>query len=88
MKIKLIKKDKKDFLKKKITLIPVVNKQKKITKIFYLEDVLDLDNSNDEIEKYSKKVRCCYNGRWKRFKNATLYKNFFPNLFYLWVMIR
>ena len=50
------KKIRKIFLKEKITLIPVVNKQKKITKIFYLEDVLDLYNSNDEIEKYSQKL--------------------------------
>ncbi len=50
------KKIRKIFLKTKITLIPVLDKKKKITKIFYLKDVLDLYNSNDEIEKYTKKL--------------------------------
>jgi dTDP-glucose pyrophosphorylase len=50
------KKIRKIFLKEKISLIPVVNEKKNITKIFYLEDVLDLYNSDDEIEQYSKKL--------------------------------
>ena len=50
------KKIRKIFLKKKINLIPVINKKKKIIKIFYLKDVLDLYNPNDEIEKYTKKL--------------------------------
>ncbi len=51
-----LKKIKKIFLKKKIYLIPVVNKKKKIVKILYLEDVLDFDNANYGANKYSKKL--------------------------------
>ena len=50
------KKIRKIFLKKKISLIPIVNKKKILTRIFHLEDVLDLYNADDEIEKYSKKL--------------------------------
>ena len=50
------KKIRKIFLKKKISLIPVVNKKKELIKFFYLEDVLDLYNIDQEIEKDSKKL--------------------------------
>jgi len=44
------------FLKKKIHLIPVINKKKKLVKIFHLEDVLDIDNFSNGIKKFSKKL--------------------------------
>ena len=43
------KKLKKIFLKKKIYLIPLVNKKKKVIKVFYLEDFIDNNNTNDKI---------------------------------------
>ena len=44
------------FLKKKIHLIPIVNKKKRLIKIFHLEDVLDFDDFNYNINEYSKKL--------------------------------
>lgn len=42
------KKLKKIFLKKKIYLIPLVNKKKKVIKVFYLEDFIDQNNLNNK----------------------------------------
>jgi dTDP-glucose pyrophosphorylase len=50
-----LKKIKEIFLKKKIYSIPVVNKMKKIIKILLLEDMIDLNNNNYDVKKYSKK---------------------------------
>jgi len=44
------------FLKKKIHLIPIIDKKKRLIKIFHLEDVLDFDDLNYEIKQYSKKI--------------------------------
>ena len=44
------------FLEKKIHIIPVINKKKKIIKIFHLEDILGFDNFDDIKGKYSKKL--------------------------------
>ena len=51
-KIKIIKKKK----KKKIHLIPIINKKRELIKIFHLEDVMDLDDFSYGIKKYSKKL--------------------------------
>ena len=50
------KKIRKIFLEKKIHVIPVINKKKKLIKIFHLEDVLDLVNFDYGIKEYSKKL--------------------------------
>ena len=44
------------FLKKKIHLIPVINKSNKLIKILYLEDVLDLNDFKNELKENSKKL--------------------------------
>ena len=69
------------FLKKKIYLIPVVNKKKKLTKIFHLEDVLDLDNFNNKIKEYSKKLGVVIMAGGKGIRMHPIQK-FFQNLFY------
>ena len=43
-----LKKLKKIFLKKKIYLIPIVNKKKKVIKVFYLEDFIEHNNITDK----------------------------------------
>lgn len=50
------KKLRKIFLKKRIHLIPIVDKKKRLIKIFHLEDVLDFDDLNYEIKQHSKKI--------------------------------
>ncbi len=50
------KKIRKIFLKKKIHLIPVINKKKKLIKILHFEDVLDFENFNHENKKNFKKL--------------------------------
>lgn len=44
------------FLKKKIHLIPVINKSNKLIKILYLEDVLDLNDFKNEFKENSKNL--------------------------------
>ena len=50
------KKLRKIFLEKKIYLIPVVNKIKKLIKVFHLEDVFKIENLNHEAKEYSQNL--------------------------------